>query len=87
MSGYRKGRRHYGRQYGQPEKHHRGRGEATITCPTCGKVSFPTRQAAKRAGRQLYPDTLMRAYRCGRWFHLTSQPTEVVTRYRQRQAA
>ncbi len=85
MSGYRKGRRHW--RYGQPRKHHAASRPMTVICPDCGKVGFPDRQSAKQAARQLYPDTLMRVYRCGQWYHMTSQDTETVTRYRQRHAA
>lgn len=85
MSGYRKGRRHY--RYGQPRKHDAGKGPLTLTCPDCGKLCYETRQQARQAGRHLYPDTTIRAYRCGQWFHYTSQPTARVTRYRQHAAA
>lgn len=44
------------------------------TCGTCGKKSYETRRAAKRAGRALHPDACMRAYQCGVFWHLTSTP-------------
>ncbi|WP_326642994.1 hypothetical protein OG884_18460 [Streptosporangium sp. NBC_01755] len=44
------------------------------TCTTCGKKSYETRSAAKRAGRALHPDACMRAYQCGIFWHLTSSP-------------
>ncbi|GAA0853304.1 hypothetical protein GCM10009525_82660 [Streptosporangium amethystogenes subsp. fukuiense] len=44
------------------------------TCTTCGKKSYETRSAAKRAGRALHPDACMRAYQCGVFWHLTSSP-------------
>lgn len=51
------------------------------TCAGCGKRCYATRADAKRAGRQIGGHA--RAYRCGDWWHLTSQDTETVTRYRE----
>ena len=42
------------------------------TCPSCGKYNYASRRDAKRAGRAFHPAGLMRAYRCGQFWHVTS---------------
>lgn len=37
---------------------------SAVDCPYCGKKSYYTRKAARRAGRSLYPDDHLNAYRC-----------------------
>lgn len=44
-----------------------------VTCPACGKRAYRTKADARRNGRQLYPGVRLRAYRCGWWWHVTSQ--------------
>jgi hypothetical protein len=56
-------------------------------CPGCGKVCYRGRKAAKRAGRRLYPGKHMRAYRCDRWWHLTSRLERAKARYAPAPAA
>jgi hypothetical protein len=55
------------------------------TCPECGKVCYLTRRAARRAASQLplRPGSKLRAYPCGQYWHLTSQPTGVLTGWRE----
>ena len=57
-------------------------------CPRCGlrKQSFPTRRAARRMAR-LSPGLHLHAYRCARYFHLTSVPALVLSDLRERDAA
>jgi hypothetical protein len=59
----------------------------SIECPAgCGKRAWPSRKAAKQAARVLYPGAVMRAYLCrsdGVSWHLTSQATATITRYRE----
>jgi len=57
-----------------------------VTCATCGKVAYPSKATAKRHGRSLYPGQQMRAYKCGQWWHLTSQNTAATEYYRQQRA-
>jgi len=53
----------------------------------CGKIRYQTRRKAKRAGRELrgkgYGGGVWRAYRCGEFWHLTTQDTATITRYRE----
>lgn len=42
-------------------------------CPRCGKRCFSDRNMARRAGRSSFPGTHIKAYRCGKWFHFTSE--------------
>lgn len=56
-------------------------------CEVCGKFRYRTKKGAKQAAAQIFPGQLMRVYDCGPWWHITSQPTEVVTRHRDRAAA
>lgn len=53
------------------------------TCAECGKKSYLSKRAAKADARRLFPGELMREYPCGRWWHLTSQSTEVTARQRE----
>jgi hypothetical protein len=55
------------------------------TCAECGKVCYLTRRAALRAARRLprRPGSKYRAYQCGAYWHLTSQPTAVLTGWRE----
>jgi hypothetical protein len=59
------------------------------TCPDCGKHMFASRQAAKRAARQAQQDGIVvtRVYRCGKFFHWTSQDTAATTRFREWRAS
>lgn len=41
-------------------------------CLTCGKFSYLRRRDAKRAARVLYLGRMLRTYRCGSNWHLTS---------------
>ena len=56
---------------GPPERRYVG------TCSTCGKYQFETRKAARLAARSLYPADVMRAYRCGQWWHIGHSPEAV----------
>jgi hypothetical protein len=47
---------------------------AVGSCPACGKHSYSTRAAAKRAARAIHPGERLRAYRCGTYWHLTRIP-------------
>ena len=55
------------------------------TCPACGKYCYPDRRAAKRRARQDRARglTTTRVYKCGDYFHVTSQDTATTTRYRE----
>lgn len=58
---------------------------AGTTCPADGKIRYYSRKAALRFGRR-QPRTAglkLRAYRCGEFWHLTSQSTPTVTWYRK----
>lgn len=48
-------------------------------CPACGKVRFPTRRSARKWGRHQYPAAKIRAYKCGNFWHFTSQDTATTT--------
>ncbi len=39
-------------------------------CPDCGAGRFPTRKAAKNAGRINHPGVPMREYACGDFWHV-----------------
>lgn len=54
------------------------------TCPDCGKQRYLDRDAARAYGRREFPDSIIRAYRCGRYWHFTTQPTGRWTRHRDR---
>lgn len=43
------------------------------TCPDCGKRAYASKASAKNGARSLYPGQRMRVYKCGPWWHLTSQ--------------
>lgn len=43
-----------------------------FACPACGKQSYLSRRAARRAARTLYPGRRLRTYPCTGRFHLTS---------------
>jgi hypothetical protein len=54
-------------------------------CPEDGKIRYYTRKDALRFGRR-QPRTAgmrLRAYRCGEFWHLTSQDTAEITWYRE----
>jgi hypothetical protein len=57
-------------------------------CPDCGKLTFTSRQAAKRAARQQerHGVVVSRVYKCGQWWHWTSQSTAAATAYRDYEA-
>lgn len=61
---------------GPPEKRHSG------ICPTCRKLRYPDRNTARRAARALHPGAVLRAYRCGDWWHLGNTPPAVKHGYR-----
>jgi hypothetical protein len=59
-----------------------------VTC-ACGKKGYTSKHRAKRAAAIVYAGRRMRAYRCQtdpRWWHLTSQSTEITTRMRDHYA-
>lgn len=56
------------------------------TCADCGKRAFTSKTAAKRGARVLYPESRMRVYRCGEWWHLTSQDAARAAEMRGRAA-
>lgn len=43
-------------------------------CPQCEKWFYPSRKAARRAARALYPHEALRAYRCGDLWHVGNTP-------------
>ncbi|MGP4114622.1 hypothetical protein ACTWP5_27400 [Streptomyces sp. 4N509B] len=47
------------------------------TCPICHKHQYRTRQDARRVGRSLYPGHVLRAYRCGEYWHFGHIPQDV----------
>lgn len=51
-------------------------------CPACGKRCYPRRKAARLAARRLYPGKHMGEYKCGDFWHLTSQPARRKARER-----
>lgn len=52
------------------------------TCPDCGKNRYVTRKVALLI-RKRDPSRKYRAYRCGDYWHVTSQPTAKVTKFRK----
>ncbi len=61
----------------RPGVHHGGI-PAVGRCSTCGKVCYPSRKAAKIAGRRLNMGSEpLSAYRCGDYWHLGHLPYEV----------
>lgn len=55
-------------------------------CPVDGKVRYVSRKAARQAARKFrgLNGTKQRAYRCGDFWHLTSQDTATWTYFRER---
>ena len=56
------------------------------TCPDCGKIKYGSRKKAKAAARRMSMNgvsRVMRAYRCGDWWHLTSQSAERAAAWRE----
>lgn len=47
--------------------------QAIATCPECDKRAYTSKATAKNTARLLYPGVKMRVYKCGPWWHLTSQ--------------
>jgi hypothetical protein len=66
----------------QRDKSPRG-GNAGAPCPEDGKIRYYSRRDALRFGRQAPGGRKLRAYRCGEFWHLTSQDTTQVTWYRE----
>ena len=58
-------------------------------CPACGKHCYRTRSDAKRAIAQIRSRGVhvTRAYRCGDFWHLTSQDTAATTHHREESAS
>ena len=56
------------------------------TCPDCGKQAYTSKGSAKNAARVLYPGQRVRAYRCGEWWHLTSQDAARTAEMKDRSA-
>lgn len=52
----------------------RPRNLAVGICPVCGKRSYTSRRAARRAARALHPAAVLRAYRCGQHWHVGHNP-------------
>lgn len=50
----------------------------TGSCPDCGKRSFTTRKAAKKAARRIGDGDHMSAYRCGGYWHIGHLPTAII---------
>lgn len=57
-----------------------GRPECGGPCPTCGKLRWPSRAAAKKAARQMTGRVggRLTAYRCGDYWHLGHPPSLLV---------
>ncbi len=68
-------------RYAAPQDN-RGWNLVQVTCPSDGKKCYATRSDAKRAARQFHGGQA-RVYRCGEWWHLTSQDAETAARYRE----
>jgi len=62
-----------------------GKGLFIATCPDCGKRRYRSRRDAKQEARQMLARGIVvtRAYRCGDYWHLTSQDTGTTTRQRE----
>lgn len=58
-------------------RQHRGQATTVGGCPTCGKLRYPTRSEARKAGRQA-GHRRVNAYQCGQWWHLGHLPWTVV---------
>ena len=56
------------------------------TCAECGKRAYTSKTSAKNAARVLYPGERMRVYKCGQWWHLTSQDAARAAEFRDRAA-
>jgi predicted nucleic acid binding AN1-type Zn finger protein len=61
----------------------RGRNTIIGKCPDCGKLACTSKAEAKRTARQLFGQR-WRVYRCGRWWHMTSQDAARTAEYRER---
>lgn len=48
------------------------------TCPTCGKVAYPTRKRAKEVAKKVYPGYHLSPYQCGDFWHIGNLPRAVV---------
>ena len=55
-------------------------------CDECGKHGYTSKEQAKIISRQLHPGEQLRVYKCGPWWHLTSQTTATTEYYRQQRA-
>jgi hypothetical protein len=55
------------------------------TCPDCGKLRFTTRATARKAGRQAQRRGvhITRVYRCGDYWHWTSQDAAKAAKMRR----
>lgn len=55
-------------------------------CPDCGKLQYRSRAGAKLAAKRGQQTGLgiTRVYKCGEYWHLTSQDTATTTRQRER---
>ena len=71
-------RRHTDRRYRLPDVMRRSIG----VCSVCGKQMYLSKKDAKADARRLYPGDLMRVYQCGEMWHITSQSTRQMTRWR-----
>lgn len=74
--------RHKARVHSVPEQH-----ESVGECPACGKKIFTSKRIARLAIRRLYQGQRFRFYRCGQWWHATSQDAAVTARMRSREAS
>ena len=73
---------------GQIRKTQAARLRTLLSCPACGKKCFESRRDAKAdAARQAGEGGPrgLRPYRCGDYWHLTSQDTATRTAYRELQ--
>lgn len=43
-------------------------------CPTCGKLRFLSRKAARANARKAHPDQKMQVYECGEYYHYGHSP-------------
>lgn len=65
----------------RPAPEHR-RTDDYVTCACCGKRGYLTKADARRTARLLYPGQRLRPYRCGEWWHVTSQSAGRVAMWR-----
>lgn len=60
-------------------------GVITARCPACGKIRYLSRKDA-RVQRKLWPGVRLHAYRCGDFWHVTTEDSATTAAYKDVEA-